>query len=260
MYNLENLFSTIRKRRYEQGKVDPKKVLEYIFLEIARLKYDWRGAWDILVELLADKLRPREIEATAKYFKKGFSFLPESKHKDLAEAFSDELDHYIICAQKDPWDHLGMIREEQIGSNKKFLGQVLTPKNVVAMMTRMTYGNSKPWNKPKTQLDPCVGTGRFLLYPSIMFPNHQTHPLFLFGVEIALDLYRACIVNLSLFSKHPYSILCANTLRLDPGLTGPTSPVWLSHGNRWDPPDMTQYYWKPPPPYKFSLKRFGEAK
>ena len=263
--DLEALLKKTRYRKYDESKADPKKVLEWIFNEIARRKYDWRGAWDILVELLADKLRPRELAASKKYFPPdGISFMPETKHKDLAEEFSEELDHYMIIAQKNPWDHLGMIREEQIGFNKQYLGQVLTPKTIVEAMTRMVYTKVENWDKPKTQLDPCVGTGRFLIYPSIMFPDHQKNPLFLFGIEIALSLYRACLVNLSLFSKHPFSIICADTLRCDPDLISPASPIWLLAGNRWNPPHeiIEKCYWKPPPIRRdaFSLKAFTQKK
>lgn len=261
MSDLEVLLKKTRYSKYKNSNEDPKKVLEWIFNEIAHRKYDWRAEWDILVELIADKLRPRELAASKKYFPPdGISFLPETKHKDLAEEFSEELDHYLIVAQKDPWDHLGMIREEQIGFNKQFLGQVLTPKNVVEAMTRMCYESAeKTWVKPKTQLDPCVGTGRFLIYPSILFPDYKKNPLLLFGVEIDLSLYRACIVNLSLFSKHPFSIVCADTLMLDPNLTGCNSPIWILAGNRWDPPWelIKKFYWKPPPPPPITSKKFS---
>jgi len=91
-----------------------------------------------------------------------------------------------------------------------------------------------------------------------MFPKA---PLVLFGVEIDLSLYRACLVNLALLSKHPYSIICADTLRLDQNKSGPTSKLW-DLGNRWNPPDISAFYWKPPPinPESFSLKAFTEVK
>jgi len=102
-----------------------------------------------------------------------------------------------------------------------------------------------------------VGTGRFLIETSLMFPKA---PLVLFGIEINLSLYRACLVNLALLSKHPYTIICADALRLDPNRTGPTSPIW-DLGNRWVPPDVSAFYWKPPPIWhdRFSLKAFTET-
>jgi len=82
-------------------------------------------------------------------------------------------------------------------------------------------------------------------------------PLVLFGVEIAVHLYRACLVNMAMFSNHPYSIICADALRLDVEKSGPTSTLW-DLGNRWNPPDVSAYYWKPPPigPDRFSLDAF----
>jgi len=116
----------------------------------------------------------------------------------------------------------------------------------------------RPMNLPmKTQMDPCVGTGRFLIVASQMMPKA---PLVLFGVEINLALYRACLVNMATFSNHPYSIICADTLRLDEKkVSSPASSLW-DLGNQWNPPDVSAYYWKPPPIWhdRFSLKAFTE--
>jgi len=83
--------------------------------------------------------------------------------------------------------------------------------------------------------------------------------LVLFGIEIDLTLYRACLVNMAMFSNHPYTIICADALRLDPDKTVTTSILW-DLGNRWQPPDISAFYWKPPPigPDRFSLKAFTE--
>jgi hypothetical protein len=82
-------------------------------------------------------------------------------------------------------------------------------------------------------------------------------PLVLFGIEIDISLYRACLVNMALFSKHPYSIICADSLRIDEKYAHTTSPIW-DLGNLWSPPDMSMFYWKEPPTTgeKFSLKEF----
>ena len=117
----------------------------------------------------------------------------------------------------------------------------------------------KPMDPPlKTQLDPCVGTGRFLIVASQMMPKAN---LVLFGIEINPSLYRACLVNLAMFSNHPFSIICADTLRLDPKLTEPTSIIW-DKGNQWQASDISAFYRKPPPigPDRFSLRAFTEEK
>lgn len=110
--------------------------------------------------------------------------------------------------------------------------------------------------KPITDLDPCTGTGRFLIGATLMYPKL---PLLLYGIEIDLSLYRACLVNMALFSHHPYSIICADTLMIDSCYCGVDSNIW-SLGNRWEPADISPFYWKPTPPYKFSLAEMVKAR
>ena len=111
--------------------------------------------------------------------------------------------------------------------------------------------------KPITDLDPCVGSGRFLIGATLMYPKA---PLLLYGVEIDRSLYRACLVNLAMFSSHPYFVICADTLMLDSKYAADvSSPMW-GLGNQWDPPDMTPYYVKFEPPFKFSLADLAKNK
>jgi hypothetical protein len=121
----------------------------------------------------------------------------------------------------------------------------------------MTLGEQK-FDRVYTVLDPAVGTGRFLLEASRLYRNA---PLELYGIEIDVSLYRACLVNLKLFSNHPFHIVCADTLMLDIASGSPGSSMWL-YANKWNPPDMTPWYWKPPPinARSFSLKYFTEQK
>jgi hypothetical protein len=198
---------------------------------------------------------------------------------------------YVVSARANPWDHLGEVfMDERLYGRRQ--GQVLTPRSIVQLMISMVmadyyvkkerawvdaetirwiaeytrnYGpplwaakaleraenNIADLNRPYTVLDPAVGTGRFLIEASLMNPKD---PLVLFGIEIDLWLYRACLVNMALFSRHPYSIICADTLRIDEKHTNTTSPIW-DYGNLWSPPDMSVFYWKEPPitAEKFSL-------
>jgi hypothetical protein len=103
--------------------------------------------------------------------------------------------------------------------------------------------------KPITDLDPCTGSGRFLLGATLMYPKL---PLLLYGIEIDPSLYRACLVNMAMFSNHPYFIICADTLMIDMKYSDVSSPIWAL-GNQWDGPDMSQFYFKMPVPFKFSL-------
>jgi hypothetical protein len=109
--------------------------------------------------------------------------------------------------------------------------------------------------KPQTVLDPCTGTGRFLIESTILKPKA---PLILFGIEIDPSLYRACLVNMAMFSNHPYSIVCGDTLMIDTPYCGPGSKLW-DHGNQWSPPDISMFYYKPKPPFKFSLAELAKS-
>lgn len=205
--------------------------------------------------------------------------------RDLAEHVrrTGLIEEFVEAARARPWDYIGEVFiDERLASNR--LGQMLTPRNVVQLMlqTVMTEyflkkerawvdaetlhwaagytlkhgpplwagkalsraaGNVESLNRPQTILDPAVGTGRFLIEASLMYPNE---PLILFGIDIDLWMYRACLVNMALFSRHPYSILCANSLLIDADYAGPSSPLW-DYGNVWEPADVSKFYSKPPP-------------
>lgn len=148
-------------------------------------------------------------------------------------------------------DHLGSIFEEHmLAGRKNRLGQMLTPINVVDFMIKIV-GRSKPSDQIETVNDPATGTGRFLVEQSRLNPHV---PMVLTGIEIDLMLYRAALVNMALYSLHPYSIICANAL----AIRADAYQIW-EFGNLWNPPDMSQFYYKPqPPPQPFSLKGFVE--
>jgi len=285
--DLEKLLHQVKMRRYKEGKDSPKKVLMEILDIIERKKhyYGMRN-WELLVELMATWLKfnadwPRVTPL------REFPDLDTKRHKDLFNHI-DKLDlfrHYVVATRAKPWDHLGELYTDL---NLVGPGQNMTPRGVVEMMIKMTLGDQekmirefwvdeqtreyvvsyylqfgrRPLHLPKiplqpkikTVLDPCVGTGRFLIGASYLLPKA---PLILFGIEINLSLYRACLVNMKMFSNHPYTIICADTLRLDHKLSGTTSPLW-DLGNRWTPPDVSKYYWKPPPirADAFSLEAF----
>jgi hypothetical protein len=84
-------------------------------------------------------------------------------------------------------------------------------------------------------------------------------PLLLYGIEIDPSLYRACLVNMAMFSNHPYTIICADTLMIDSCYCGMNSEIW-DLGNRWEPADISPFYWKPTKPYKFSLAEMVKAR
>ena len=259
--------------------------------EIKRKKhyYGFR-CWELMVEHIARWLvLNKQIGLARSSPLQGFKGL--NLEKDGLYEHLESLDlfrHYVTAAKAKPWDYIGEVYEVDLELAGP--GQNMTPRTIVEMMTRMTYATEteekmlaelycfmsyreymaryylthyapprhlKLMRIPvKTQLDPCVGTGRFLMVASQMMPKA---PLVLFGVEINLALYRACLVNMAMFSNHPYSIICADALRLDPEKTGPTSKMW-DLGNQWLVPDISAFNWKPPPIRRdhFSLKAFTE--
>jgi len=286
--DLLQLMKLVKVSKYKE--TPPLKLLYEMFHEIeTTLHYGRYRSWEILIELLANWIVEKEDYSLGSLSCKAFDGL-ELRYKDLYNHLKelDLFNAYVTAAKDSPWDYIGEIflEQELVGP-----GQNLTPRAVVELMTAMVYGTRKvdgeaewftynsylnyvTWytlthhTPPRhlksmdlplhTQLDPCVGTGRFLIVASQMFPKAN---LVLFGIEINLSLYRACLVNMSLLSNHPFSIICADALRLDPNKTGPTSKIW-DYGNQWLPPDMSMFYWKPPPIWhdRFSLKTFTEIK
>lgn len=239
--DLRHLWHRIQVKKY--AKSPPKKLLMNTLHEIEiKEHYGSYRSWEILVELLAQWLVLNvDLTLGSMGSVKAFWGLDMKRHRDLFDHINklDLFRHYYVAAKKKPWDYIGEVYTELglVGP-----GQNMTPKEIVDFMIRMTYGEEP--KKFTTQLDPCVGTGRFLIEASIIYPKA---PLVLFGIEINVALYRACLVNMAMFSNHPYTILCGDTLRL-PQTCNSMHPIW-DLGNRWVPPDLTPFYnWKPPPP------------
>jgi hypothetical protein len=179
-----------------------------------------RECFNQVVRFLADYVRihplPREDRPVAD------RLMPLAK--PLLAAWYDE-----------PDDYLGQLFSEQNCAIDR-MGQVITPPwivsyindSVIGKVEEMEEGAEERW---KLVLDPCTGTGRFLLD---LAWRHRDKKLALFGVELDLDLYRACLVNMRLYAlEMPYLILRADALIVD---LEPSSPNWR-FANRWRPPD-----------------------
>jgi type I restriction-modification system DNA methylase subunit len=273
---LHDLNKRIQLKRLSQQ--DPQKIINRLFVKIEkRIHRSKAHTWEKLVELLAKWLVLHEELTLANICCKAFDGLSLEKTKLYLE-LETLLHIYIEAARRKPWDRIGELYTEE---NLVRSGQNMTPKSVVDMMIQMTFADRKkerckyetdgrckprkdlcilcannPLGFPVTQIDPCTGTGRFLWESSILNPDL---PMVFFGIEINLSLYRGCLVNMALYSKHPYSIICGNALALDPKKTGPTSSIWCL-GNQWKPPSLEEFCWKPSPIRKdaFSLKAFTE--
>lgn len=248
----QELLHALDLKRYK--KAAPEKVLKEIFEQIyVKIHHFHRHCWEVLIELLAYYIVDHvDLTLASMNVMSPFEGLKRD-HQKLYDELYELIECYVVAAKQKPWDHLGQIMtENQLGN--KGLGQFLTPRTVTDMMTTMILGEAEKITKPTTVLDPCVGTGGFLLSATLLYPKA---PIILFGIDIDAWIYRACVVNLALFSNHPFSITCADTLLLDPDKSGPMSKMW-SLGNRWDPPDMTPYRYIPLSPFQAYMKKREE--
>jgi len=156
--------------------------------------------------------------------------MPEEDHP-AAEGLLPWAKPFIETCMKVKGDYFGEVFTQRECATDR-LGQMLTPEPVVRFINEMAIGQAEGKEEEwQTVLDPAVGTGRFLVDVSVHYPDRK---LFLHGVEIDVDLYRACLLNMRLYSWHrPYRILCANSLAVDVRLG---SPNWR-YANLWNPPD-----------------------
>lgn len=295
MTNLEQLFNKVDDRKLaEKAETyhlnDPKPVLQKIFKIVQQKNraYSSRN-FDLLVELLAQWLVRNADLTKASMCCKPFDGLDLEKNKELYKHIEklDLFRHYYVAAKHRPKDYLGELFKEQ-GLESHRAGIFLTPVNVAKMMIQMVHGDIEKrhdaqtfcWNSQnnyrlnylltfhvpafhlrpmqfpmQTQLDPCVGTGRFLLEASIMFPKAN---LVLFGIDINVTMYRTCLVNMVHMSNHCFSLLCGNTFLLA-CTTSPYHEIW-DLGNRWELPDLTPFHWKPKPKVPLLTELANRAK
>jgi len=245
------------------------------------------SAYDLLLELLAQWIcrNPKYTLAGILNANPGMRCMPflgldvylkNEKNKKLYDKIEklDLFKHYYIAAKARPQDYLGRLFEEQeLGAMKS--GIFMTPVNVVKFMVAVTISGDvetrhaakrfcweshnnyrrnylrihhvpafhiRPMEIPfQTIMDPCVGSGRFLLETSIMYPKAN---FAFFGIDINVTMYRTSLVNMVHMSNHCFTLLCGNSLRL--GTTSSSNEIWAL-GNRWEIPDLTEFYWKPKP-------------
>jgi hypothetical protein len=155
--------------------------------------------------------------------------MPEADHR-VADRLLPLVKDYIEACGDRPYDYLGDLFTAKECANES-LGQIITPPWLVSYINKATIGEIKDDERWKLVLDPCVGTGRFLVDAAVRYRDRK---LALYGVELDIDLYRACLVNMRFFAWGlPYYILRANALMVD---LRPESPNWR-FANLWDPPD-----------------------
>lgn len=201
---------------------EPKayQVLAEMFDLIERATRDPpRECFNKLVRFFADCMRIRS--------------LPDSEHS-LASRLLPLTELFLDAYYLDPQDHFATLFGRKKCGEKK-LGQIMTPRWIAKYINREAIGPSLE-DEAKSKLilrvlDPCTGTGVFLVEAARMFPQQN---LLFFGVELDIDLYRAALVNMRLAALgRPYFILRANALITD---VRSNSPNWR-FANAWNPPD-----------------------
>lgn len=109
-----------------------------------------------------------------------------------------------------PWDYWGGILAEN--NHGKYLGFYPTPHNVVKFMSLMLFEGpeSQTDHRMQTVCDPCLGTGRMLLYAS-------NYSLRLFGMDINPTVIKSSLVNGYLYAPwmvKPFPFLDGNFTQL----------------------------------------------
>ena len=124
-----------------------------------------------------------------------------------------------------------MYIENQSRSGKLGKGQFLTPDSVVEFMCQSTVGQAKETagdeNRPLNVLDPCVGTGRFLIGAHKYAPDAN-----LFGVDIDLRALRIAFTNCAIHGIRAY-FLHADSLVHEIDISKPDGIANWQYANKW---------------------------
>jgi hypothetical protein len=197
----------------EKARAVYEKMLDVLY----RKTHDYNKSWDYLVDFIAvDHCPPllREMEHKFEWF-----FGDEKFANELIKVYD------LDALKSDKRDHLGDLYVEKQGKlNQSYKGQFLTPENVVEAMVEMTVGKT---DEELNILDPCVGTGRFLLKAHENAPNAR-----LFGVDTDLRVLRVAFANCAI-RKVPAYLLHADSLMHDTSLATEEGRYNWSHANRW---------------------------
>jgi len=152
--------------------------------------HDYTTAYERLLEfLVADHLPPMILQ-----FDDELAWF--WKDMDLAGKLVGIYKEHLEAIHSDTYDYLGDMYVEMQGYfSQSRKGQFLTPPTVCEMMVKMTIGE-KERKKPLTILDPCVGTGRFLISAGKYAPNATLYGIDIDNRAIRTSLANACIHKL----------------------------------------------------------------
>jgi len=155
-----------------------------------------RRCWEYLLEMTAHQTgwHTETNESKALWDKMG----DETRFVEFFEAWIAEVEHAKEnrVAFSEP---LGSLLEEINGNNKN-LGQFFTPMQVVRAINEMTFhdlGEVDPSGRPKFRgLDPCCGTGRFMIDALV-----HNDSVFMHGIDLDLWALRTAMLNVRLLCK-----------------------------------------------------------
>lgn len=196
-----------------------RKAYDALFDELYKEFHDSNESYEKLLEFLAvDNCPPimLDIEGRLEWF-----FTNKNLSKRLINAYD------MALIKSDRYDYLGDIYiENVIGSseaNRK--GLYLTPQPVVEAMCKMTLGEIN--NNNINVLEPCVGSGRFLLTANKYAPNAN-----LYGVDISLPMVRTSFTNAAIHNIRMY-LLHADSLSHNISHSEPNGIYNWQYANRW---------------------------
>jgi len=197
-----------------------RKVYDALFDVLFSEFNDSHKAYEHLLQFLAvDNCPPMlmDIEGRLEWF-----FTNIGIAEKLIQSYNLEL------IKSDRYDYIGDIYiENVIGATEAGRkGLYLTPQPVVEMMCKCTLGE-KNYEKINV-LDPCVGTGRFLLTANKYAPNAR-----LFGVDNNLTMIRSAFTNAAIHSISMY-LLHADTFKHETDIALSEGRYNWQFANRWD--------------------------
>ncbi len=195
-----------------------RKTYEKMFDVFYRQFHDYNKAWDYMIDFITVDNCPPMLEQMDHKFEWYF------EDEEFASKIKDVYDLQLL--KSDRHDYLGdLYVDNQSQLTKSFKGQYLTPDNVIEAIVQMTVGETE---NEVNILDPCVGTGRFLIIANKYAPNAN-----LFGVDIDLRALRIAFANCALHNISA-RFLHANSLKHETDISRPEGIYNWQYANRWD--------------------------
>lgn len=184
-------------RQLPPGQGDALRVLRALHRTIQEHCYEsGRRCWEYLLEMLAQASGWPTESSEAKHL--WDKMADEPRWLEFIQTWLAEVEW--AKANGSPFSEpIGQLLEEVNGTNDH-LGQFLTPMSVVRVLNAVSMdapGVPNPNGMPTRRgLDPCCGTGRFMIDALIHNDNLVMH-----GVDLDLWMLRAAMLNVRLLSR-----------------------------------------------------------